>query len=341
MARLLFIVPVFVVLAACGKGTPVTSGTPTPPPTPPPSFTAQYPIPTKSSSPGGIALGSDGNLWFTEFAKSKIGQLDRAGQISETVTPSVKAGPLGIATGSGPNLNLWFTEYNVAKIGQITTSGPPFVEYDIPNTASRPFAITLGSDGHMWFTDRGTDSIWQIKSIKRKPFVIFTQFKLTGHAQPGAITTGGDGALWFTEAGTDSIGRLPVSGSPLTEYRIPTPDAQPAGITASTDNAMWFTERHAKKLGRMSLNGNVTAEYLMNNADTPDQIVQGVDGNFYFTDTLGNKVGQFFFHSHHVSFYRVPTAASGPSAMVIGLDSQIYLVESTGNKLAQFSYFNV
>ena len=48
-------------LAACGKGTPITSGTQTPPPTPPPTVTAQYPIPTASSHPLGIALGSDGN----------------------------------------------------------------------------------------------------------------------------------------------------------------------------------------------------------------------------------------------------------------------------------------
>jgi virginiamycin B lyase len=341
MARSFFILLSLSVLAACGAGTPVTSGTPTPPPTPPPAFTAQYPIPTASSSPSGIALGSDGNLWFTEFAKSKIGQLNRRGKISENVTPTAKSGPLGIAAGPGPNLNLWFTEYNVAKITQITTSGPPYVEYTLPNAAARPYQIALGSDGNMWFTDRGTNSIWRVKRLNRKPFVQFTQYQLTGNAQPGTLTNGPDGALWFTEPGTNKIGRLPVSGTPLTEYSIPTADAQPAGITAANDGSLWFTEQHAKQLARMATTGSVLAEYPLNNTQTPDQLVQGVDGNFYITDTLGNKVVQFFTRGHHENFYNSPTSGSGPTALTIGLDSQIYLIENTGNKLAQFTYFNV
>ena len=86
-------------LAACGKGTPITSGTATPAPTPTPAVTSQYPIPTASSQPMGIALGADGNLWITEFATSKIGQLATNGTISESVTPTRKAGPIGIASG--------------------------------------------------------------------------------------------------------------------------------------------------------------------------------------------------------------------------------------------------
>ena len=296
---------------------------------------------TASSDPAGIALGADGNLWFTEFNKSKIGQLNRAGKITDVVTPSAKAGPLSIASGSGPNLNLWFTEYNAAKIGQITTGGPPYVEYTLPNKSARPYDIALGSDGNMWFTDRGTNTVWRVKRLNKKPFVEFTQYLLTGNAQPGTIANGPDGALWFTETGTNSIGRLPVSGSPLTEYRVPTAGSQPAGIVAANDGNLWFIEQHAKKLGRMAINGNVIAEYPLNNTQNPDQLVQGVDGNFYFTDPIGNKIGQFFFHTHQLRFFNSPTAKSGPSAMTIGLDAQIYLVESTGNKLAQFSYFNV
>jgi virginiamycin B lyase len=341
MARSFFITLSLCVLAACGAGTPVTSGTPTPPPTPPPAFTAQYPIPTASSNPQGIALGSDGNLWFTEFNKSKIGQLNRAGQISEVVTPTAKSGPLGIASGSGPNLNLWFTEYNVAKIAQITVTGPPYVEYTLPLSASRPYAIALGSDGNMWFTDRGTDSIWRAKALLKKPFIQFTQYQLSGKANPGTIATGPDGALWFTEPGINSIGRLPVSGSPLTEYKIPTANSQPAGIAAATDGSLWFTEQHAKQIGRMAVNGNVLAEYPLKNTQNPDQLVQGVDGNFYFTDPLANRIGQFYFRTHQLLFYNSPTPKSSPEAMTIGLDGQIYLVESSGNKVAQFTYFNV
>ncbi len=340
-ARALLAVLSLVVLAACGKGTPITSGTPTPPPTPPPAVVAQYTIPTASSQPMGIAVGSDGNLWFTEFAASKLGQLLHGGHIMEQVTPSRKAEPNGIASGSGPNLNLWFTETSRATVGQITVAGQPFVEYQLPDPAARPVGITLGSDGNMWLTDQGTNSIWRIQSIRRKPFVKFTQFRLTGNAQPLTITNGPDDALWFTEPGTNSIGRLPISGSPLNEYKVPTADSKPTGIAPSLDNALWFTEEKSLKIGRISTSGVVTAEYPLPGAVTPNQILQGVDGNFYFTDTAGNKIGQFFFRGHNVNYYRIPTPNSEPTAMVLGIDSQIYLVETAGNKIAQFRYFAV
>jgi virginiamycin B lyase len=328
-------------LAACGPGTPITSGTPTPAPTLSPAVTSQYPIPTASSQPMGIALGSDGLLWITEFASSKIGQLANNGKISENVTPTRRSGPLGIASGPGPNLNVWFTEANVAQIAEITLSGPPYIEYTLPDSSARPLGIALGADGNMWATDPGTNSIWKIQPIKAKPHIKFTQYHLTGNAQPMTITNGPDGALWFTEPGTNRIGRLPISGSPLSEYKIPTANSGPAGIAPGNDNGLWFLEQNAKKIGRMSTTGQVTAEYPLNGAMTPNQLVQGIDGNFYFTDTALNKIGQFFFRGHRVAFYHIPTANSKPTALTLGLDNQVYFVETAGNKIGQFRYFNV
>jgi streptogramin lyase len=340
-ARILLALCALGLLAACGGGTPITSGTPTPSPTLPPQVTNQYPIPTASSRPAGITLGSDGQLWFTEFAKSKMGRLTGDGRIQEVVTPTKNAGPNGIASGPGPNLNVWFTETNIARVGQITVAGPPYTEYKLPDSAARPLGIALGSDGNMWITDPGTDSIWRVEQLQVKPHVRFTQYHLSAGAQPQQITNGPDGALWFTEPGINSIGRLPIRGRPLTEYAIPTANSGPAGIAPGTDNALWFTEQKAEKIGRIATTGSITAEYPLNGAQTPNYILQGIDGNFYFTDTQANKMGQFLTRSHKVHFYKIPTADAGPTAMILGSDEEVYLVETLGNKLAQFRYFNV
>jgi virginiamycin B lyase len=340
-ARLLLAFLTVAFLTACGYGTPVTSGTPTPAPTPTPAVTAQFTIPTASSRPASIALGADGNLWFTEFAASKIGQLNTAGKISESVTPSSKADPNGIVSGPGPNTNLWFAETGLAQVGQITVAGPPYTEYGLPDPAAKPVGVALGSDGNIWMTDPGTNSVWRVQQIKVKPFVKFSRYRLTGNAQPLSITNGPDGALWFTEPGTNRIGRLPITGSPLREYKVTTGNSGPTGIAAGIDNALWFTEQKSKQLGRIAITGAVTAEYPLTGAMTPDAIIQGIDGNFYFTDTALNKIGQFFPKSHRVNFYSIPTANSGPTALTLGLDSQVYFVETLGNKIGQFRYFNV
>ena len=169
--------------------------------------------PRSPAHPAGIALGADANLWITELTASKIAQLNSRGQVSEAVTPTRNAGPNGIAAGPGPNLNMWFTETNIAKVAQITLTGPPYTEYTLPDKAARPAGLALGSDGNMWVCDIGTNSIWKVQQIRKKPHVLFTQYPLTGNAQPAGITNGPDGAIWFTEPGTNSIGRLPVTGS--------------------------------------------------------------------------------------------------------------------------------
>lgn len=36
----------------------------------------EFPVPTKDSSPDGIALGPDGNIWFAEQVGDKIGRIN-------------------------------------------------------------------------------------------------------------------------------------------------------------------------------------------------------------------------------------------------------------------------
>ncbi len=321
-------------LSACGKGTPLTSGTATPSPPFVPKVTSEYVIPTTGSQPMGIAVGSDENLWFTEFHASKIGQLNTSAKFLENSTPTAGAGPNGIA--SGPNSLMWFTETNVWKIGQITLGPTPtFTDFLLPNPAARPTGIALGSDGDMWVTDPGTSSIWRVDQRGNATFC-----RVTTGAQPLGITNGPDGAIWFTEPGIDSVGRLPVSKrcSGLVEFKVPTANASPAGITAGTDNALWFTEHNAQKLGRITLTGQIT-EYPLAGTKTPDSILEGIDGNFFFTDTAGNQMGEFFPKNQKVRLFAIPTANSQPTAMTFGPDAQIYITETGASQLAQFKYF--
>jgi virginiamycin B lyase len=64
----------------------------------------EYPIPTPLSRPWGIAVGPDGNLWFTETLGNKIGRISRRGSIIEYALPTPGAYPLGITAGPDGNL---------------------------------------------------------------------------------------------------------------------------------------------------------------------------------------------------------------------------------------------
>src|SRR5437762_2594158 len=84
----------------------------------------EFPVPTSSSNPSGIARATDGNIWFTEQAMNKIGRIlvNSPNTITEFTVPTANSQPVCIAAGSDGNL--WFTERNGNKVGRILANSP-------------------------------------------------------------------------------------------------------------------------------------------------------------------------------------------------------------------------
>ncbi|HET7063873.1 MAG TPA: hypothetical protein VFI49_06310, partial [Rudaea sp.] len=185
----------------------------------------EYPLPFGSNSDGrDMALGPDGNLWFTESRcplcqpdlsgqlpndGGTIGKITPQGEITEYTLPDYHSGPRGIT--AGPDGNLWFTEYESSKIGRISTSGV-VTEFALPEAWSFPTGIAAGSDGNLWFveyqshcTDAGDSCGFAMgnsgnQAIGRiTPTGIITEFPLQSAGLGGRIVEGADHAMWFTE----------------------------------------------------------------------------------------------------------------------------------------------
>src|SRR3984957_2930993 len=169
---------------------------------------------------------------------------------------------------------------------------------------STPTAITLGSDGALWFknSSNGAASIGRITTagvvtqypnpadgtlydnitngpdgalwfgtanaiVKVTTTGTVTQFPIPSGSEVVGITSGPDGALWFTVY-TGQIGRIPttatVSNPQITEYTIPTSGSMPVGITSGPDGALWFAEQTGRKIGRITTEGEITEFPLPN-----------------------------------------------------------------------------
>lgn len=63
-----------------------------------------FPIPTAGSGPWGIALGHDGNLWFSEYNANQIGRITPDGTVTEYSIPSGTAHAAWIAPGLDGNV---------------------------------------------------------------------------------------------------------------------------------------------------------------------------------------------------------------------------------------------
>jgi streptogramin lyase len=253
------------------------------------------------SSPQQIALGPDGNFWFTGFDPSHsfgpaLGRITPAGVVTAFDFPaqSSAAIPYGIAT--GPDGNLWFTERREDKIGVMSTAGVLLHEFTIrssPPQFFQLFLITRGPDGNMWFTE--SDS----KVGRITPAGVVTEFPITAPRQPFGITAGPDGRIWMAlQGGIAGVARINVNGTGYKEFPDPN-NGFPNRIVAGKDGNLWFTDyadsaHGGNQIGRVTPAGQITefSAGLPANGQ-PTDITPGPDGRLWFTlsQTNVNEVG--------------------------------------------------
>jgi virginiamycin B lyase len=81
-------------------------------------------------APNGIAVGPDGNLWFTEQNGALVGRIYPMGNVTPFSLPGSK--PWDVTVGSDGNL--WFTD-RTDRIGRMTPSGTA-TEFNLPATGA-------------------------------------------------------------------------------------------------------------------------------------------------------------------------------------------------------------
>jgi streptogramin lyase len=119
-----------------------------------------------------LAVGPEGNVWFTELEGKDIGRVSVGEPVSiaefgNGLTDSAEVRDLT----AGPEGNMWFTEEAANQIGWITPSGV-ISENSALSIGAAPFGIAAGSDGNIWFTEPGVDRIG--RAIPNVPPVVAT-----------------------------------------------------------------------------------------------------------------------------------------------------------------------
>lgn len=277
----------------------------------------EFPIPTPATKPTGIALGPDGYAWFVEQRGLGVGRIGTDGGIQEFPVPTPMAYENGIVAGSDGNL--WFTETDRGKVGRLTTDGG-ISELLIPLPDSAPWPIARGPDGALWMADGNN-------IVRLTTAGVFTSYSIpTPNAGAGAITAGPDGNIWFAEGAVNKLGRLClVAGSAYDGNESSA--CSDAGAVVNPDEAGSDDGGSAcmTEFGGLTLDSN------------PQQIVQGPDGDLWFTELNAGKVGHMSLCGALLNEFLIPTARSQPQGIAVGPDGNLWFTELAGNSIGRLS----
>lgn len=103
-----------------------------------------------------LCAGPDGALWFADSRRHQIGRMDLSGNTKRFDLP-YGSGPSRII--AGPDGALWFIAQSGDKIGRITVDGSSITQYPIPTTGGLPWALTVGGDRNLWFTEKDSGKV--------------------------------------------------------------------------------------------------------------------------------------------------------------------------------------
>jgi virginiamycin B lyase len=152
-------------------------------------------------------------------------------------------------------------------------------------TIDRPWGITAGHDGALWFTELDGNRIGRITVGG-----VIQEFPIpTPRSGPVGIVWGPDNAVWFTEAYADQIGRLDPATGHITEYASPQLGIQPGVLAVGGDGALYFTQNGYGNIGRFTPSTGRFDRFGLSPGRTLG-LVRGPDGAIWFTSSWGGAL---------------------------------------------------
>ncbi len=190
-----------------------------------------------------------------------------------------------------------------------------------------PYAIAIGPDHNVWFTEYQGDSIGMMT-----PAGEVMRFPIASDGIAERLTGGPDGAVWFTDPKGNRIGRIAADGK-IKYVELPTPECGPTGITIGADGLIYFTEHAASRIGRMTTEGSL-AEFTLRPKSGPAEIVTGHDGAVYFLEDEAGRIGRIN-QDGKIREFPIPSEQSIPSAITSGPDASMYFAELGVGKIGK------
>ena len=197
-----------------------------------------FPIPSgDSTSIDGLALGPDGNIWFTEF--NHIGKITPAGKITEFSYPSGSQPNQYGGVSAGSDGNVWFAQSSGNAIGRIIPSTGKIKMFPIPVSCT-PAPLVLAEDKNVWFVCLTTSPTLGSITPKGKIATFGIGGTFNSNETEQFCSLGPDGQPWCASGNDGNIFRVNIKSNTVTAFTPPLgSEVRPDALAAGADGNVW------------------------------------------------------------------------------------------------------
>jgi streptogramin lyase len=242
--------------------------------------------------------------------------------------------PLGMTLGADGNL--WFVEYLGRKVGSITPGGT-ITEYPIPQYLASPSHIVAGPDGDLYFNL--SPGIALIHGFGTPPTI-----QIGGAVPITASALATDGYIWHV-ASDDSVGfTTPGFSGGGAGCTLSIQGGNPhsfVSLTTGPDQALWIADLGNNAIVRLntSICDFVTID-LPHPASGPRFITYGRDGDLWFTEQSGDRIGRYNPRTVGLKEFTL-AAGSQPEMIAASPDGTLWFAEHGTNKIGHITHDGV
>jgi streptogramin lyase len=307
-------------------------------------FQTSFPL-AANRRPNEITVGSDGNLWFTEFGFHAIAQMNTAGTLlseNQLPIPGNSPQPVAIAAGPAGDPHVWYTTPTTGQTGSVGLFGNVVeatgatTDFFTGVAGSGPYEIhALGSN--LWISLQNSNKLYISDTSGNQ--VASSPVNLPGGTGPGGLAVGPDGNMYVTGFFNGTILAFAPTAPFAQVVSKPVPagaGSQPIEIVAGPDNAMWFTEEigtgAVTNIGRLQVLpsvGSITEFPLPAQFSTPFAIALGSDNGIWFGAAGGGqgKIVRIDPVTHALVGYTLTGTTQAPPGLVSGPDGNLWATD--------------
>lgn len=290
------------------------------------------------SATNGIALGPDGNFWVAEENTSSVARMTPAGAVIDRL--NVGAGPTSVTTGPDGTVWVAVTSATkLARID--TRQSPPGLQTFSMGAGCGPVAIADGGNGRMYFSQpascggsnyigsiaaNGTGIMRQTTASPIYDLAVFggkvfapsyekdnvqryglglgaaeASVAVPAGGFPDGITVDTAGSVWVSLNSGGGVARFPAgqnNGQATTFPPVGGSLTEAFGIAAAPGGGVYVAGKGSGNLARVSPDGKYT--FYAAGGD-PFDLVNGPDGDVYFTDRQSTRVRRLISGAPRVS----------------------------------------